>query len=128
MKNGTALQIAAYSRMLEADEGPIPAAYYIIRSQRLIAQKGSPFKGHDGIEGPPLSETWQAGEASAVERLIELEAGRVAASAVPIDEPEGEDNGVLKEDELAEGRLRVAPSCKFCSFGFLCGIDWEGGR
>jgi hypothetical protein len=134
-KNGTALQLAAYSRMLGGEGGMIPAAFFIIRNQRLIAQKGSPFKDHDGIDGPPLSETWEAVEASALERLKELEGGRMAALAVPLEklDPEDEEEGktgtgVVKEDALEGGRIRIAPPCKFCSFGFLCGIEWEGGR
>jgi hypothetical protein len=128
LKNGTALQLAAYSRMLGREGGMLPAAFFIIRTQRLIAQKNSIFKGHEGIDGPSLGETWAAVETTSIERLSELKAGSIAALAVPLNPSLSKETGVIKEDQLEGGRIEIAPPCRFCSFGFLCGIKWEGGR
>lgn len=134
LKNGTALQLAAYGKMLAGKGGIPPAAYFVISTQRLIAQEGAPFKGHDGIAGPPLEETWQAVEASTRERLKQIEDGRVEAAAVPVSAGAsagaGAEEGaeVVEEDALEGGKIRIAPPCRFCSFGFLCGIEWEAGR
>ena len=128
LRDGTALQLAAYSRMLGGEDGMIPAAFFIIRPQRLITQKNSPFKGVEGVDGPPLGETWAAVEKTSMERLDELKAGRVGALAVPLNPPPSKDTGVVKEDVLEGGRIDIVPLCAFCSFGFLCGIEWEGGR
>ncbi len=128
LKNGTALQLAAYGKMLAGKGGIPPAAYFVISTQRLIAQEGAPFKGHDGIEGPPLEETWRAVEASTHERLKEIQAGKVEAAAVPMGAGTGEDAGVVEEDALEGGKIRIVPPCRYCSFGFLCGIEWEAGR
>ncbi len=127
LKNGTALQLAAYSRMLGGEEKMIPAAYFIIKSQRLIVPKKSPFKGQDAIDGPPLAETWAAVEETSDRRLAELREGRMEAPAVPLGK-DSEETGVLKEDRLDVTRIDLTAPCKFCSFGFLCGIEWEAGR
>lgn len=128
LKGGTAVQLAAYGKML-AGKGDIPpAAYFIISTQRLLAQEGTPFKGQDAIGGPPPGETWAATEASVRERLAEIGEGRVQATAVGKAGLPEKENGVVKEDALEGGRIRLAPPCGFCSFGFLCGVDWEAGR
>lgn len=125
-KSGTALQLAAYSRMMgKAGEFP-PVAFYIISRRRLLAPPGTPFKGADVVEGPALPETWLAVEESVAAKLGEIKAGRIEALANPLD-PEDPKSGVTKEDALDGGRIVLTPPCKFCSFGYLCGLDWETG-
>lgn len=53
--------------------------------------------------------------------MAEVREGRLIAPAIPDDEGEGTLDGNIIED----GVLRLAPSCSFCDFGFLCGLRLE---
>ena len=53
----------------------------------------------------------------------ELQAGTAVASGVDDGTSEA---GVVKEDEVVDGRLLLRPPCRFCDYGALCGRDLEG--
>jgi ATP-dependent helicase/nuclease subunit B len=126
-RKGTALQLAAYARILQKGDSSPAVAFYIIMNQRLIVPKGTPFKGLPVVDGPPLQDTWRAAEATALARLDNIKKGRIEALAVPLAPP-SDQSGVIKEDALDGERIDLTPPCNFCSFGYLCGINWEGGR
>jgi len=125
LKNGTATQLATYAYIIKKVAGLFPpVAYFIIRNQRMIAPKDTPFADVETIAGPPIHETWDAFLATTLECLETIKTGRFEALAVPLDD----DTGVAKKDELSDGRITIVPPCKFCSFGFLCGLNWENAR
>jgi ATP-dependent helicase/nuclease subunit B len=126
-RKGTSLQLAAYARILQKGDSYPAVAFYIIMNQRLIVPKGTPFKGLPVVDGPPLQDTWRAVEATALTALDKIKKGRIEALAVPLD-PSSEQTGVIKEDALDGERIDLTAPCNFCSFGYLCGLNWEGGR
>lgn len=121
LKAGTATQLAAYSFMLKNAEEFPPVAFFIIRNQRLIAQKGAPFNKIETVDGPPIQDTWDAFLSATRSRLDAIKQGRIEALAVPLSD----ETGVVKKDKLSDDRIELEPPCKFCSFGYLCGLDWE---
>jgi ATP-dependent helicase/nuclease subunit B len=124
LKNGTAFQVAAYAFMLQSGRAFPEAAYFILRDQRLIALKSAPFANAETVEGPSLQETWNALLAATHESLDVLKKGRIEALGIPLED----DTGIAKKDEVSDGRLILEPPCKFCSFGFLCGLSWGDTR
>jgi len=125
LKNGTSTQLAAYAFILKKTAGKFPpVAYFIIQTQKMIAHQDAPFEDVERVSAPPAGETWDAFLRTALEALKTVKSGRFEALAVPHTDGEG----VVERDEMADGRMALAPPCRFCSFGFLCGLDWEGGR
>lgn len=151
LKNGTATQLAAYAFLIKSGAKFPPVAYFIIRNGHMIARKDAPFAGVETVDGPPLEKTWDAFLAAALERIESLKAGRLEAPGVSgpaataaSGSPASGDNGdsddsnsvaapsaadIPDKDALTDdGRLVLAPPCKFCSFGSLCGRDWESAQ
>jgi hypothetical protein len=124
LKNGTAFQVAAYAFMIQTGRAFPGAAYFILRDQRLIALKGAPFANAETVEGPSLQETWNALLAATRESIDLLTKGRIEALGIPLED----DTGIAKKDGVFDGRLILEPPCKFCSFGFLCGLSWGDNR
>ena len=146
LKDGTAHQLAAYAFIMKKGKTLPPVAYFIIRSQRLIAHAasvspGSPFvdAGIDAVlvDSPPLADTWDALLATTHDRIASIKTGRfealaidsaASASAPTDDSPddESDDASTPKKDALTgDGRLTLVPPCKYCSYGVLCGRIWE---
>jgi hypothetical protein len=121
LKNGTATQLAAYAFIMKSAKKFPPIAFFVIRNQRLLAQQGAPFKSMEVIDGPPIQETWEAFLKTSLDRLAVVKKGQVEALAIPLPD----DTGVAKKDELTDAGIRLTPPCNFCSFGYLCGRNWE---
>jgi len=142
LKNGTAAQLAAYAFIKKTSSDLPPVAYFIIRNQRLIAQQNSPFaaSGIESVDGPSVQETWAAFLATTLDRLDAVKNGKIDALAVPLTSSDDSgagtgvgddalnDTGIIDKDTLSDERLALTAPCKFCSFGYLCGLDWENAR
>jgi ATP-dependent helicase/nuclease subunit B len=119
LKNGTAVQLAAYAFMLKSGRSFPSVAFFIISNQHLIGLGQTPFTGAERIDGPALEDTWKAVIATALRLLGEIKSGRIEAPAVPRD-----DEKTVTKDELVDDGIVLSPPCRFCHFGFLCGVDW----
>jgi len=127
LKAGTAAQLAAYSFIMKSSEAFPPVAYFIIRSQHLLAQPGTPLKNEhiQIIDGPAIADTWKAFFKTSLDRLSFAQKGEFEALAIPLPD-DSDSTGVVEKDELTDtGFIALAPPCKFCSFGYLCGRLWE---
>lgn len=124
LENGAAVQLAVYSRLLQAVhelEGMPPVAYFIISSQRTLAQSDSPLIGAHIVTGPTMSETWASLSDAFGRRCEQLANGDVAAPA-NIDE---EDVSAVGETEATTGGLTLEAPCRFCDCGVLCGYAFR---
>ena len=124
LEDGTALQLAAYAQIVDAAGGtkPAHAAFYILRSQRLLALEPSPFRHGEAIDGPSMTETWAATEQAYHRRWAEIESGELIAAGIA-----GEDAEAPTEtDAVVDGVLALSPSCRFCDLGALCGRLFGG--
>ncbi len=112
LEKGTSYQLASYAYLLsQGNPADFPqAAYYIMRSRRLVGLAGA--FGDRGVGGPSLVETWNGLNAAHDAVREAVEEGRFAATANG-DPPE--------EDALEDGVLVLKPPCYFCDYAALCG-------
>ncbi len=113
LKTGTAIQLAAYAAMREAEGRPSEAAYFVLQSQELLAEPGGRFSADAKVPGNHrVSEIWSAAVAALEARLSAMAQGWLDAPGATGDD--------LKSELLPTG-IEVAPPCKYCDFTGLCG-------
>lgn len=105
---GRTIQLAVYGRLV-GQGGAVPAGYFMLAQQRLLACAPQPFPAHAHVPGSDLPAIWRAAWASRTVRLADLERGEIRATGVP-----GEDGG-------GTPALALAPPCGLCDYGHLCG-------
>ena len=89
LRNGGALQLAAYARLLAHEDGlrglP-PVAYYILRDAVLLAQSERDFPGAEAVGGPPPRDVWAAVESAALAARERLARGELVSPGREQDE------------------------------------------
>ncbi len=118
LRNGGALQLAAYARLLAHEDGLLalpPVAYYVLRDAVLLAQSESDFPGAEAVGGPPPREVWAAVEAAALAARERLARGELASPGLEQDEK--------ARAALTDEGLFVPAPCGYCDRGALCGRD-----
>jgi len=112
LEKGASYQLASYAYLVSGgDVAKFPqAAYYIMRTRRLIGPNGA--FGDQGVDGPSLVETWDGLKAAHAAVWEAIETGEFTAPANG-DPPE--------EDALEDGVLVLEPPCRFCDYAALCG-------
>ena len=124
LTSGTAYQLAAYGLLLAgAGEPPVPGAYFTLDQQRLLTTDEEAFPGAEVVDGPTPAETWRYFEASYAANRGDLDAGTVVATGVADGEEEPPDKDEIHEED---GTMILAPPCRFCDFGRICGVDFTG--
>jgi ATP-dependent helicase/nuclease subunit B len=121
LKNGSAVQLACYGRLLnphKKDNRWPPAAIFILRDASMLSLDLKVFPTVDPVSGPSLAETWEGLVDLVENRKKELVRGEIQAIGLLEDCPES--------SCLAPEGLEVAPSCKYCDFGLLCGQGFGG--
>jgi hypothetical protein len=113
LESGTALQLAAYAELVRGAAGRPAVAYFILNSQQLLAEPGAglPDAQHPG--GFTADAMWAGAMRALAARLGELAGGELVAPAAAGGEP--------GESSLGAGGLMVAPPCRYCEHGVLCG-------
>ena len=125
LARGGAYQLAAYGRLVTGKAKTLPAAYYILESQRLLTVTPDAFPGAEPVEGPILDAVWEGLEKAHAARRKELKAGQLLATGLAeSDELEPPERDALNDD----GLLEVAPPCGYCDYGGLCGKDFQEVR
>ena len=118
LRNGGALQLAAYAMLLAHADGlrrlP-PVAYYVLRTATLLAQSDRDFPGAESLGGPPPAEVWAAAEKAVLETRDALARGELPAPGIEQDEKKA------RTELLSAGSLFVAAPCWFCDHPALCG-------
>jgi len=121
LKEGKALQLAAYSWLLEPEAGCYPpGGYYLLAQGELVVSACQFLPDHYVFPDVDLKVVWQQGIKAYNQRLRELQSGTVVAAGVPAasleeGEAHSEDLGSL-EDVLA-----LEPNCRWCDYRNLCG-------
>ena len=101
LNTGTALQLAAYAELHAEGDARPEVGYFILNRHELLGTVAA---------GP----TWRGAMAALGRRRQELAAGQLIAPAA---------DGTEIESRLADDGLILAPECRYCSFGGLCGAD-----
>jgi hypothetical protein len=112
MKNGTALQLAAYAELFALGETRPSVGYFILRSQHLLAERGSTLPDATFPGEHTAQDIWRGALPALAARLEELSRGELFAPGATNLEIEG---------TLAAGHLSLAPGCKYCQLSALCG-------
>lgn len=106
INNGAAVQLIAYAHLLKESTGcDAEVAYFILNSRQLISDENR----INGIEG------WEALEATYTDFLEQVQKVLTAAGI-----PDGE-NEVVKNNKREDGRIELAPECKYCRYEVICG-------
>jgi RecB family exonuclease len=114
LKTGTAIQLAAYAAMKQAEGHAAETAYFVLQNQQLLAEPA----GRLAAEGAFVpgrqraSEIWSAAVATLQRRRDSLGAGQVEAPGAG-----GEDVAAV----FSPNGLTIAPPCTYCRFAGLCG-------
>jgi hypothetical protein len=113
LKDGMAIQLAAYSRLVSAGER---AAYFLLRDGEAFGTPGSGLGVAVGGSPPTLEDTWARVVAWRRLRLGALRNGTLHALGVDFDpkKPAPDPDGIP---------ARLLPPCTFCEFGRLCGTE-----
>jgi hypothetical protein len=125
---GQAVQLAVYTGVRRLKTGVkdlAPAGYFSLSRGELFTLEDKPFVGVRPVGGPPLEGTWDR-----LEQTVERVGASLAKGCVPV-------TGVRSSLPLLEA-LRVPDTqrdrcfepvpkaaCTYCSYGALCGRDWE---
>jgi hypothetical protein len=126
LESGTATQLAFYAHLLGQQKGfgkaAASVAYFVLSYGRILSTDPALGGRAEAVDGPSHTETWLALEHAFAARQKELARGVVLATANPGEN--GED--VVNEDGVGEdGAVALAPNCKWCSYGGLCGATLD---
>lgn len=112
LASGTAVQLAAYAEMGRRGDVLPGIAYFVLRSQELLAPAGTLVRDATRVGAHTAAEMWHATLAALGARSQELAGGRLSAPGA-IRDP--------KSSALIDGVMRVSPACKYCELATLCG-------
>lgn len=126
LRRGTAVQLAAYAYLWRthaevARDRPISIGYFILRTGTLYALGGALGDGAVRVEGVAPEVTLAAMARAHARVNAELTQGTLVAAGVG-----DEHSAPPPEDALREGELVLAPPCRGCAYGVLCGRALEG--
>jgi RecB family exonuclease len=118
LRQGTALQLAAYAYLTTNGHGRPKAGYFSISSGELHMESGADLE-HANTQGSyTMDDTWDAA-------LVLLKARRDELSASVVHAPGAETPpGKPGKDQLKDGELTLAPQCNYCAFPAVCGKDF----
>jgi ATP-dependent helicase/nuclease subunit B len=121
LREGKALQLAAYGWLLEGEKGRFPAGgYYMLKQGDLLVSSCRLFPEHYVLPGVNLADIWQRSFNAYRQRLNQLQNGLALAEGVE-DIAESENLEASPETELTEDVLELAAHCKWCAYINLCG-------
>ncbi len=114
---GRPVQLATYSHLLEEDAGGVqpPAAYFMLKQQRLLATASAPFPVQSHIPGTNLGSVWRAVVAARTTELKRIGQGEITAAGVEAEE--------VPLDASDPDTMTLEPPCRFCRYGHLCGRE-----
>lgn len=118
LETGTAIQLAAYAAMQQAEGRSAETAYFVLLNQQLLVEPGGRLAEDGRAPGQQrASEVWSAAVATMRRRRASLGAGQVEAPGA---------GGEEVDAAFSPSGLTIAPPCPYCRFAGLCGR--EGGR
>ncbi len=113
LKNGTALQLAAYSYLTQDKKRWPPTAYFLFPTAQLYSTSENDFPGAIHIEGPSEQEVWKVAMELSGQTRGNLDAGKVRVACI-VEESDSSDAG---EDG---GMMKLEAPCKYCEFQLFC--------
>jgi len=108
LKEGTALQLAAYAYFLRTNEIWPSTAFFLFPSAQLYSTNPKDFPGSTFIPGPSEQEMWDNAITSIQKIRGSLDNGEIAVPCFDEDE-KGSNVG-----------MNIEPPCKWCSYQMFC--------
>ena len=108
--------------MLSEPNKPFPPAAYAILDQGILLTASPDYlKEHaEHVDGPDPIETWKAVHEAVKKLRIAISGGRIDVGGVQDDETD-DDASTNKYGLNEQGEIILEASCKYCSYGVLCG-------
>ena len=109
LKDGTALQLAAYSHFLRIKDTWPSTAYFLFPSAQLYSTSQKDFPGCIFIPGPTEEEMWKNAVVSMEKIRASLDGGKVAVPcATEVDK------------QVLQAGMNLKPPCKWCGYQMFC--------
>jgi hypothetical protein len=121
LRDGTALQLAAYSFLLREEGAWPPTAYFLFPTARLYSTHPGAFPGCFAVDGPGEREVWESVVRAVAEERVRLDRGEVRVPCAVVEEGDGRGDSAPEEPWLE------AP-CHRCEFRLFCGYAEESTR
>jgi hypothetical protein len=130
LEQGHAIQLAVYAEARRQQAGVEhlpPAGYFSLKSQRLIATDAAPRFHRYAHKGRAVSETWARAHNTLGAIATTFASGRVPVRGVQATLEAGFLQMLGVTTDRAPDHLELPPegTCKYCSFGAVCGRSWE---
>ena len=109
LKNGTALQLAAYAYFLRTKDVWPSTAYFLFPSAQLYSTNEKDFPGCIFVPGPSEEEVWNNGIISMQKMRAELDKGKIAVPCFTED-----------DKQLSTVGMNIEPPCKWCGYQIFC--------
>ncbi len=121
LDGGSAYQLATYSYMQKEGDRMPGVAYFIVSERRLLVPQSVDLEGAEvQASSPPQESVWQAFRETYERVWQSVRDGEIVATGVP-----GEDGETSPSSNRFTGEsLTLAPSCRFCDYGWLCGLEY----
>jgi ATP-dependent helicase/nuclease subunit B len=118
LKEGTAIQLAAYAFLERDANGTFPpVAYFVMETQRLFTTAPDAFPGAERVDGPPPEDTWHVLQKTYDAAWQAVQGGRVAAPGVEAPQRNGREKAGIRD-----GSLSMPSQCQWCDYTTLCGL------
>ena len=109
LKNGTALQLAAYSYFLRTKDAWPSTAYFLFPTAQLYSTSQKDFPGCIPVQGPSEEEMWKNAVVSMQQIRASLDEGKIAVPCFVDDDKQPLNVG-----------MNIEPPCKWCSYQMFC--------
>jgi hypothetical protein len=118
LREGTALQLAAYSHLLrEGDAGGWPpTAYFLFPSRQLLSTRPAEFPGCQRVDGPDEGAVW-----ARVVRSLDAVRERLARGEVEVPFLTAEDRKGFSG--FGDDGIAIPAPCRYCEYQLLCGAE-----
>jgi len=109
LKNGTALQLAAYSYFLRTKDVWPSTAYFIFPTAQLYSTNEKDFPGCIFVPGPSEEEMWNNAILSIQKIRTALDEGKIAVPCF-----------TETDKQLPTAGMNIEAPCKWCGFQMFC--------
>jgi len=128
LREGKALQLAAYGWLLQEEKGCFPAGgYYMLAQGDLLVSSCPFFPEHHVVHDVNLEDVWQRSLNAYRQRLQQLQNGLALAEGIEGLLQSESLNGA-PEVEISEEVLELEARCNWCAYINLCGAGEQENR
>ncbi|HSE84645.1 MAG TPA: PD-(D/E)XK nuclease family protein [Candidatus Binatia bacterium] len=109
LREGTALQLAAYAYFLRTKDVWPSTAYFLFPNAQLYSSSSKDFPGSVFVPGPSEKDTWDNAITSMQKIRASLDEGEIAVPCF-----------VEPDKQIANVGMNIEPPCKWCSYQMFC--------